>query len=159
MAFIVRAFCASAETPPLARIFVWTAQHGFALTLDPGSSDAAPDSPAWVVAGVLYAAGRRPFLVDVKRDRGRFATLFTAELAGFIERVEALPPSAARDRVLAQLAGTRYVVSVEYLSDADDATLSAAGAFLDYLVAQHQAMVQADGEGFWADGALLLPLA
>lgn len=159
MAFIARVFCTDGELPSLAEVFAWTARHGYALALDPGSADAPPDAPGWVVAGVLYAPGRRPFLVDAKRDTGRFAALFHDEVTEFTERVERLPPSAGRDRVLAHLARTRCVIANEYLSDADEATLSAGGALLDYFVARHGGMVQADGEGFWQGDALLLPLS
>jgi hypothetical protein len=158
MAFIVRVFCTDAATPSLGEIFAWTARHGFSLSLDPGSADAPLDAPNWVVAGVLYAPGRRPFLVDAKRDTGRYAPLFREEVAGFVERVQRLPASEGRERVLAHLARTRYVVANEYLSDADDVTLSAGGALLDYFVAQHGGMVHADDEGFWQGDALVLPL-
>ena len=158
MAFIARVFCTAVATPSLAEVFAWTARHGFTLTLDPGSADAPIDSPEWNVAGALFAPGRRPFLIDAKRDSGRFAPLFRDEIAEFAARVERLPATAARERVLTHLARTHYVIANEYLSDADEATLSAGGALLDYFVARHGGMVHADGEGFWDGGELLLAL-
>lgn len=140
-------------------VLAWAAEHGTPLALDAESRALDPAADDWIVAGIDYARGRRPFLADVKRAGGRFAPLFQQEVEEFVEQVEALPPSRARDRVLNHLARTRYLVSLEFLSDMDDHTLAAASVFLDYFAAHHDGLVQADGEGFWVDGVLLLPLS
>jgi hypothetical protein len=80
------------------------------------------------------------------------------EIQEFIEFLNDVNESAEKAKVLAQLRGTRAVVSAQLLSDIDDDGYHAVGIFLSFFVAHCDGMIQADGEGFYEDDRTIVEL-
>jgi len=81
------------------------------------------------------------------------------ELDEFIELVEDAPDGPAGNRVLEHLEGTVFVVANQIpTSDFEDDGFDSVGEFMHFFVEHHGGMIQADGEGFYEGGQLVVPL-
>src|SRR5687767_14506931 len=91
MGYYVRAFCTSADVPPLAVLVAWAAQRGITLRVAEPEGGGAPidlTSPDWRDAEFLYAEGRQPIPTEVERDDGAPGSLLKEEVAQFLELLQ-----------------------------------------------------------------------
>jgi hypothetical protein len=155
MGYYVRAFCTSSNLPPLRTIFDWAKSEGVSLELDTEHVAADLDSPHWREAELRYKPGNQPIPVDVTRSTDE---LLSDEIEEFVEFLEDVPDSAAKEEVLQQLRGTKAIVATQLLGDVDDDSYAAAGTFLNFFVEHCGGMIQADAEGFYEGDELIVEL-
>jgi hypothetical protein len=149
MAYFLRTFCTSVDLPTLREVFTSAENRGIQLVT---STDL--DASAWQQAEIVYKPGRQPFVVEA--DSGEF---IEEEVAEFIELLEDVEDSPAKERVLAHLGRTRAVIAAQILSDVDDEGYSAVQTFLNYFVDRCGGLIQADGEGFYEGDELVVELS
>ena len=154
MGYYVRAFCTSPAVPDLASIQTWLRAHKSAAVIDdPG------DTSDWEHAEISYRAGKLPILAECNRDDGTPDCLMRTEVAEFVEFVEEAGASEDAARVLKHLTDTKFIIACQLpSSDIEDAGIDANGDFLSYFVLHSGGMIQADGEGFYDGGRLILAL-
>lgn len=152
MGYYFRVFCTAETVPPLAEVLRWVQQQGVPVTADPADA-----TWATVPLRIHYAEGAPPFTVELNRRDGA-ESLATQEIAEYERLVAELKKSRKREQVLDQLKRTRYVVACEIpiTSGFTDAGFHALDVFLAYFVALCEGMVQADGQGFYDMGKLIL---
>jgi hypothetical protein len=153
MGYYLRAFCTSAELPPLGRVLAWTAAQGVSLALE-SSSPGALDSAGWRMAELGYKPGKRPLVVDASRA----GIDVSEEVEEFIELLGEVEESAKKRKVLALLRASRAVVAAQLLSDIDDDGYDAVGVFLGFFVEHCGGMIYADAEGFYEGDRLIVEL-
>ena len=157
MGYYLRAFCTSEDLPPLGRVLEWAAAQGVSLALE-GSSPGTLDSAGWREAELRYQPGRQPLVVDVSRA-GDGHGLLAEEVEEFTGLLGEVAASAGTRKVLAHLRASRAIVAAQLLSDVDDDGYDAVGVFLGFFVEHCGGMVQADAEGFYEGGQLIVELA
>lgn len=159
MGYYVRAFCTQGEPPPLRQILAFSAKRGVRLALDPEVSQASPDDGDWKQVGILYKGHKSSILVEIDRDDGAGESLMREEIEEFIERLEDAPMNKNRRQVEGSLRNTRFIVTAQLpTSDIDEEGYAAVGHVLAYFVDNNGAMIQADGEGFYAGEKLIVEL-
>ena len=157
MAYWMRIFRNEGKPPPLEVVFSWVAERGPTLALDSDLADVDSSSNDWQQAAVQYRPGKRPFLVEVSTVDQPEAQ---EELEEFIELLDDVLDTPAKDKVLAHLNKTTFVVANQIsTSDFEDDGFDAVGEFMRFFVEHNGGMIQADGEGFYEGERLLLPLA
>jgi hypothetical protein len=153
--YYLRAFCTSNELPAVQVLVDHMAGEG----LDVRAQATPPelDAPRWSDALLWYGPEREPLSVDVTRAGGADG-LLEAEVAEFVEFLEGIEDSDAKQRVIAHLQASRAVVGVQFLGDVDDDALRAAHTLLGYLVDHCGGLIQADNEGFYEGERLVVEL-
>jgi hypothetical protein len=154
MGYYVRAFCKSASVPPLVEV---EASLRRTLPFVRFDTDDPRDSVRWRKAEFFYDEMKSPIVVEVSVDEGP-ESLLQAERQEFIDELSELDESEATARVIEHLRGAIYIVSCQLLSDIDDGGYEANGQLLDYFVANHDGLIQADGEGFYEGSELTVEL-
>lgn len=103
---------------------------------------------------VFYAPGHKPLTIDLTDST---SPTTQAEIANFIDAVSLLPQSAAQWQVLDVLARTIAVVAVGVPDDYDyqSGTLD---IMAEIIANAGDGLFQADGEGFYEQGELILEL-
>lgn len=158
VSYYVRAFCTHGDPPPLGPVLAYSAERGASLTLDPEISNPDVDDGDWEQVGVVYKENKASILFEVNRDEGD-ESLMREEIVEFIELLEDAPKGWNRRRVEKHLRKTRFIVSARLpVFDIDDDGYAALGHVLTYLVENNGAMTQADGEGFYEGGKVILVL-
>ena len=161
MSYYIRVFCTAPAVPPLRDVLQWCADQGAPLQIAPEFATADLQSPDWQQVGLVYKAGKQSFLAEVNRDEGSDSDLLHEEIAEFAELVaeaEAAEP-AWKDAVLQHLRATRCIVANQLpTGDFDADGFRALNVFLAYFVQHCGGMVQADGEGFYANDTLIVAL-
>jgi hypothetical protein len=172
MGYYVRAFCTGQQVPQLATIQHWLRKHGSAAVLDDpnhavemthagGSGGPILDlhTSDWEQVAVAYKSGKLPILVECNRDDGTHESLLHQEISEFVDLIANADPIAAGETVLRHLEATRFIVACQLpTSDIDDDGYEANGRFLAFFVERCGGIIQADGEGFYQGGDLILPL-
>ena len=152
MGYYFRVFCTAEKVPPLADVLQWVRERGVPVTAEP--ADATWDTSP---LRIHYAEGA-PFNAELNRCDGG-ESLAAQEIAEFVHLVEPMKKSRKRDRVLEHLRNTRFVVACEIpLNGFEDAGFHAVDVFLAYFEALCQGLVQADGQGFYEMGKLIVEL-
>jgi hypothetical protein len=170
MGYYVRVFCASAEVPELAAIQTWLRDRGSkALLDDPDHALHAAKIRRWSPPtldlsapfrgeiAIVFRPGRHPILAECNRDDDPEDPFLKEEIAEFIELIEPVE-SPNKERVLAHLASTHFIVACQFPPRMDDVGYNANGEFLTYFVERCGGLIQADGEGFYEGHELILPL-
>ena len=160
MAYYFRVFCTSGTVPPLPAVLAWVADRGVSLKI--AQQDLPPETGTadWgeMPVGLLYADDKPPFLAEVNRKEGE-NSLAAQEIDEFISQLESLKKSRKRDSVIEHLRKTQFIVVCQIPTDGfDDAGFHALDVFLAYFVVHHGGMVQADGQGFYEMGKLIVEL-
>ena len=153
MSYYLRAFCATDTLPSLRAVIEQTAARGITLAVDP-EPPAELDDERWSQAAIQYKAERSPVLVEV--NRAEDGDLLAEEIEEFVELLADAADSAAKDRVVAHVRGTRAIVAARLPGDVDDDGYRAVTALLDVFVDRCGALVQADGEGFYEGDRLIV---
>jgi hypothetical protein len=160
MAYYFRAFCTAEHIPTLAEVLAWTAEHGVTLAVDPGDTSAGVDTPEWgdTAIGLIYAQDKAPFYVEIDKNDGP-DSLAAQEINEFLATLQTLKKSRKRDRVIEQLQKTRFIVPCQIpIEDFDDAGFHALDVLLAYFLVNSGGMVQADGQGFYEMGKIIVEL-
>jgi hypothetical protein len=147
MGYCLRAFCTSADVPPLRTVFDWAEMQG--VRLDAPSADL--ETTAWEQAELLYKAGKSSIVAEANRD-----DLVREEVEEFTELLEDVDDSPEKQKVLDHLEQSKAVVAAQLLGDIDDDGYTAAGTFLTYFVEHCGGLIQADGEGFYEGEKLIV---
>jgi hypothetical protein len=160
MAYYFRAFCTASVIPTPAKVLEWVRERGVSLTiegLEPGESERAitwDDGPLSLIA----AGNAAPFTVELNKNEN-VESLAALEINEFLAEVRATKKTRKRDRVIEHLYATQYVVPCEIpVKEFDDAGFHAVDVFLAYFLAHSDGMVQADGQGFYDMGTLIVEL-
>jgi hypothetical protein len=154
MPYRVRVFCTGEKCPSLTEVVESARASGIALGVTPDGDDGL-DSPDWTGCEITYDPDRHPIVVECDRDEGE-DSLVREEAQEFIDRIEDLPETPSRERVIDHLQRTQFIVACQLLSDIDDRGHEAKGAFLRYFVTHCGGLLHADGEGFYQDRKLIL---
>lgn len=161
MSYYFRAFCTAEAAPKLAEVLQWVREREVPVSLDPADAPKGEAGVEWGATplGIRYAEKSPPFLAELDRNEGE-DSLAGQEIGEFIHTVEALKKSPRkRNQVLEHLRKTRFVVACEIPPGGfDDAGFHAVDVFLAYFLVHSGAMVQADGQGFYEMGKLILEL-
>jgi hypothetical protein len=160
MGYYLRAFCTKPTVPPLADVIGWTRKKGCPVQIDPEAVEEGPDAANWLTqqVPVRYKQGNNPFLVQVDRKGGEDSGCET-EIGEFLEFLEDVDDSRAKNKVIKHLNSTRFTVACQLLtSDIDDDGYNAVGWFMAYFPKHCGGMVQADGEGFYKGNKLIVEL-
>jgi hypothetical protein len=152
MTYYLSAFCTDGEIPSPGQVQTWATGRTPPITIDP---DEPPDC-RWHSINIYYGPDDRAFTVDIYGPGDPPEYDWLDVLPGTIEdfraALETLPPTPGRDRVLAHLARTRFLVSISVpLSQfaQDEIAWSATDLLLQYFIERHGGMVHAEGEGFY----------
>lgn len=150
MGYYVRAFCRSDSVPALADV---EGALRRTLPMVRFETEDPPDSAQWRIAQLHYSESKSPIVVEVNYEDGPDC-LFTAERQELMDELSELCNFDAIARITEHLRGVRYIVCCQLLSDIDEEGYEANGQLLDYFVENHDAVIQADGEGFYEGGDL-----
>jgi hypothetical protein len=161
MTYYLSAFCTDSEIPSLGQVQAWATGRTPPITVDP---DEPPDCRRWGPVNVYYGPDDRAFSVDIygPGDPPEYDWLdvLPGTIKEFRSALEAQSPTPGRDRVLAHLGRTRFLVSISVpLSQfaQDEVAWAATDLLLQYFVERRGGMVHAEGEGFYDhDGKLLV---
>jgi len=145
MGYYVRAFCKSESVPTLAKLEEFLRRTLPFVRFD---AEEPRDSVLWRNAEFYYDESKGPIVVEVNIDDGP-ESLLRAERQEFLDELKELDESDATERVVGHLEGVKYIVSCQLLSDIDESGYEANGQLLDFFVANHEGLIQADGEGFY----------
>lgn len=158
MSYYVRAFCTHGDSPPLGQLLSFAAERGASLTLDPEVSSPDVDDGDWEQVGVVYKEHKASILFEVNRDKGD-ESLMREEIEEFTELLEDTPKGRNLRRVEKHLRKTRFIIAARLpVFDVDDDGYAALGHVLTFLVENNGAMIQADGEGFYEGGKVVVVL-
>ena len=160
MAYYFRAFCTEATPPALAQVLDWVRERGVSLAVDPGDSTAGAGTPNWgeTPVGLIYAEGNAPFSAEVNVNEGP-DSLAAQEINEFIEMLQIAKKSRKRDGVIDHLRRTKFIVPCRIpIADFADAGFHALDVFLAYFLVHCGGMVQADGQGFYEGGKLIVEI-
>jgi hypothetical protein len=147
MSYYLRAFCTSDSIPPLGAVFEWAKNRG--VHLEAPSADL--NAPAWEQAEVVYKSDKQPFVAEINTGKA-----LQEELEEFVEFLEDVADSPDKQKVLRHLEQSKAVVAAQLLGDVGDEGYNAAGTFLTYFVEHVGGLVQADREGFYEGGQLIV---
>lgn len=159
MGYYIRAFCTQGEPPPLRPVLAFSAERGARLILDSEVSKPALDDGNWEQVGIVYKDHKASILLEINRDDGDDESLMREEIEEFLEFLEEAPNNKNRRRVEKNLRNTRFIVAAQLpTSDIDEDGYVALGHVLNYFVDNNGAMIQADGEGFYDGGNVIVEL-
>lgn len=147
MGYYLRAFCTSADIPPLRTIFDWAEKQG--VRLEAPETDV--DATGWEQAEVIYQPERSPIVAETNTGE-----LLHEEVEEFVDFLEDVDDSPEKQKVLDHLEQSKAVVAAQLLGDIDDDGYTAAGEFLTYFVEHCGGLIQADGEGFYEGDKLIV---
>jgi hypothetical protein len=161
MAYYLRAFCTSDQVPTLAAVLNWVKERGVTLTVNPADIPDGGDTTEWGMtpSRFYYAEGKEPFLVELNRrdSDDSIAAQEINEFLGMLEEVKKTPRK--RNDVMKHLRDSKFVVACQVpTADIDDAGFHAIDVFLAYFLVHSGGMVQADGQGFYDMGKLIVEL-
>lgn len=157
--YYVRAFCTKGEPSPLRPVLEYAAECGAYLALDPPVSESSLDEGSWEQVGIAYKDHKAPILFEINRGDGTDESVMREEIEEFIELLEDVRNTRNRRRVEKHLRSTRFIVAAQLpSSDIDEDGYAALGHVLTYFVNNSGAMIQADGEGFYEGGKVIVEL-
>ena len=145
----------------MANVLRWVKERGVTLTVDPNNVPQGMSSTTWgePAAPVQYQDGKAPFLVEINRNTGP-DSLSAQEINEFIQELEGVKKSRKRDQVIQHLRQTQFIVACQIpTQDFGDTGFHALDAFMAYFLVHCGGMVQADGQGFYDMGKLILEMA
>jgi hypothetical protein len=155
MGYYLRAFCKKLPVPTVGELFATAERAGIHLALHERSEERDIFERNWEYFSVRYDPTRRPIDVDVTKSH---EDLFVGEIDDFRRAVLQIQSSPATHRVLDTIDRTKFIVAIQIFTDITDHGRNAYGLLLQHLIDLCDAMVQADGEGFYEGGRLLLPV-
>ena len=165
VSYYLRAFCTADGVPTLGAVLRSVASQGTVLTREPSTppwtTEQLQDRPHDSVALCYHPDGPPSLVVDV--DHADDPSGIAEEVGEFLERLEDVPPSAARDRIIQHLTRSRFIVAIRIPTSVlgtehEEALWQASDALLDYFVPHSDGLIQADGEGFYEADTLILNL-
>ena len=160
MAYYFRAFCTSGAPPALADLLGWVGERGVTLDIDAPARETGGGTVEWGALPIplSYQQGRLPVYLELNLLEGS-DSLAGQERDEFLGMVAALKKSRKRDRVIEQLRQTTFIIACRIpIDDLNDAGFHAVDVLLAYFVVHHDGMVQADGQGFYDMGKIILEL-
>jgi hypothetical protein len=150
MSYFLRAFCREACDHSSSAVLLYVQNEG--LRVEPATAAQVSTGESWRSLEVRCTDGTIFTLVrDTLADDG-----LREELEEFIELVEDLPDSAGQRAVLEDLRRTEMVVAAELPGSATDDAIRSAAKCIQYFVEFCRGRFQADGEGFYENGHLIL---
>jgi len=138
----------------------WVQGRGVTLTIDPEIQLADGDSHTWcdVPHSLRYAENAAPFQVEVNMNTAP-DSLAAQEIHEFLQELRTLKKSRKRDRVIEHLQHTKFTVPCQIpISEFDDAGFHAIDVFLAYFLVHCDGLIQADGQGFYEMGQLIVEM-
>lgn len=157
MGYYLRAFCTAAEMPALREVLAYAEAAGYPLAMPADFGAVDLEARDWAQAEFTCTADDSRFVAETDHDEGTSDCLLREEVAEFVERIEDLGWRRHKRVVLEHLRDTKCIVSAQLLTaESGHWDVEAANVFLDYFVQHCGGMMQADGEGFYREGRLLL---
>ena len=131
------------------------------MRIDPKDLPAGADTVNWGESpiGILYDEAKAPFLVELNRKEGA-GSLAAQEIDEFIAALREVKKSPRKcNQVIQHLEQTRFMVACQLpIAEFDDDGFHALDVFLAYFLVHSGGMVQADGQGFYEMGELMVEL-
>ena len=115
------------------------------------------DEPGWPQFLVAGGAEDRPVFLVEASSAGEPNSLFEDEIEEFLDFLDDAPASTATRSVIDRLKQSRTIVAVQILGPDDDA-VAAASPLVAFFAERCDALIQADGEGFYEGDNLIVPL-
>lgn len=154
MTVYARAFCRASSAPTLQQVIEWARSQDVELQVL-GDAELLNRSD-WREAQILYSPHRPPLhcALDWTQDppRGRAEQ----EIAAFLERLQALEPSLETAHAIEHLQQTRFIVANRLDEEMEDEAFEVSSLWLTYFEQFCDGLIQADGEGFYLTGELLV---
>jgi hypothetical protein len=157
MGYYVRAFCGKGEVPTIQQILDWVKDRGCILNLL-DKTEVDVNSSDWLQFEVEYKSGNKPIIVECTRDDGCEGCLFREEVNDFLESIDSPDLPSSKLKVIEHLKSSKFTIVNQLLSDLDDDGFNANGHILSFFINNNDAIIQADGEGFYEGEKLILPM-
>jgi len=122
-----------------------------------GSSAVDLADPTWRNVDLFYRAGKKPIALEVTRV-DEPDSVGAEEVEEFLDLLTEARRGLSRRKVDQHLRRTRFIVAAQLPSDIEDDGYDANGWVMHYFTANHGALVQADGEGFYEGSKLTVRL-
>ncbi len=158
MPYFTRVFCRSESTPPLQVVLDAAGASGIPLVTAATPSCVDVHTETWTEVELLYNRERGPLVVECNRDNSISDSLVREECAEFMEDVELHAQYDVAAAVVAHLQATRTIIAIQLLFDINDSGYEANGFLLSYFAETCDGLIQADGEGIYDGGELLIPM-
>lgn len=153
MAYFVRAFCASENIPSIQEIEVKIRKQYPSVRL---VGQTEKNGSSWQSFELFYKEEKKPISVSLNKE-GDADGLLDGERNEFMEEIGKPGLSLAKRKVLKHLKNTKYIVASQlFTSDIDDDGYTVNGVLMDYLDQNFEAMIRADGEGFYKSNRAIL---
>lgn len=156
MPYYVRAFCTSGDVPAISKVLEVVLAGGVAVTAEL-DDEISLSSADWEQCWLNYGIEKQPIVVECNMDEGE-GSLCKDECAEFIEKLNELKDSPSRNRCINHLKKVKFIIVCQLLSDIDEEGFTVNDAFLDYFVDHCGGMMHAEGEGFYDNGKLIVPI-
>lgn len=158
MGYYLRTFCTAASVPKLRAVVDFVSERGYPLVIPTDYGVVDLNTTDWQQAEFTCERDRSRFVAETARDDGGPECLFGQEVAEFAAMISELRARAAKP-ILRHLRSSKYVVSTQILFDeSGHFEVDAANVFLSYFEERCGGLLQADGEGFYRRGKLVLAL-
>lgn len=148
MPYFARVFAPSDDVPPLDSIRILAGQFAATVTTSDDEAD-------WETAELLYDEEEKP--VDIERYLPATDGLFEEDINDFRATVESFEAEAAA-QVLTALEECRQIIAFRVPDDADDTVWGPLNAAMDAVCGAIGGIAHADGEGFYDNRELILPM-
>jgi hypothetical protein len=160
MAYYFRIFCKSSIGPPLRKISGWIHNSGGTLSPSPYNESANLDSAEWNQIEFHYRDAASWVLVELDKDTGTDDCLFRQEVREFVDdRLASVAESPQKSKVIAHLRSSKYAVAISVPTGRfEDQDYRKLGNFISDFAMFCDGMIQADGEGFYEGGTLIVEL-
>jgi hypothetical protein len=153
----IRAFCISDRLPPIASIVDWAAAREVPLAVE-SAEPYGPNAKVWDELVLRDQRKGETTRLSCSRDDGSDDCLMRSEVDWFIKRIGPALIHPGKHRVLGHLRSTRLIVATRMADSAAYDPSSLRGGLVGYLAQRGKGLVQADGQGFFDKGKLVLRL-
>lgn len=156
MGYYVRAYCKTKGKPSVQQLLdhLNDSDYGFDVSSNLSEEEAALAD--WTSFELIYDEDRAPILVDYNGLEDEDG-LLKLEIPEVVEEVEAAEgDTAVKQSITAHLHTTTFAIVSELdVADIDDEGYSVNGELLNYITAQYNGLIYADGEGFYEGDKLI----
>ena len=151
----MRVFCRENTAPTPGEILQSVGAAKLSASLDP-EAVIDPTDPDWQHLLLRLPEGST-LIVD--RDRSPNGGVVREEVDAFLARLDSVPNSRAKRRVVDHLRETRQVIALQVpTSSIDSSGWTVVRAIVRLLIRSADGMAQAEGQGFYLDNDLVVEL-
>ena len=148
MPYFARIFAPSETVPPLDNLRILAGQFAATVTT-------TDDEDEWETAELLYDDEKKP--VEIERYLPATDGLFEEDINDFRATLESIDAEAVAT-VLTALQECRQIITFRVLDDAEDTVWGPLDAAMDAICGAIGGLAHAEGEGFYDNRELILPM-